>query len=118
MTENNKDERIKKEADRLNNQLKNLDEETLTSIQPIIDNAAFMAVTLEDLRAEINEEGVTEEYQNGPNQWGFKERTAVKVYNTMIKNYHANMRQLQPYIERAEAEEDDGFEMFLAQRHG
>ena len=54
---------------------------------PLIDQAAFMQVTLEDLQAEINQGGCTEEYQNGKNQSGNKATAALQAYNCMVKNF-------------------------------
>lgn len=53
-----------------------------------------MSVTLDDLQDAINIKGVIEEYQNGATQTGYKKSVEVEVYNTMIKNYHAIMKQL------------------------
>ena len=46
-----------------------------------------MKVTLEDLQEAINENGVTEEYQNGANQRGIKQSATLQSYNALIKNY-------------------------------
>lgn len=54
---------------------------------PLISQAAFMQVTLEDLQEEINKAGCTEEYQNGKNQSGNKATAALQAYNSMVKNY-------------------------------
>lgn len=89
-----KDERIKEKIDELTSIFNDLETNTKRTIEPLISKAAFMSVTLEDLQDIINQKGVIEEYQNGANQSGFKESVEVKVYNTMIKNYHAIMKQL------------------------
>lgn len=90
----NKEQRIKKELNRIKKIFKNLDEDKKKISESLMKNAAFMAITLEDLQAEINEKGCTEEYQNGQNQHGIKESTASKVYNSMIKNYTSCIKQL------------------------
>ena len=46
------------------------------------------------LQGEIRKKGVKSEYQNGENQWGEKKSVEVDVYNAMIKNYAAVIRQL------------------------
>ncbi|MDD9149248.1 hypothetical protein OYT88_11855 [Sporolactobacillus sp. CQH2019] len=89
-----KDARIKKEFNRLKRIFKNLPKDRLTSVQSLMNNAAFMAVTLEDLQQAINENGVISEYKNGENQWGTKKSPEVDVYNTMIKNYSSVIKQL------------------------
>ena len=59
-----------------------------------MDEAAFMAASLYELRKIINEKGYTEEYQNGANQKGIKKCSEVEIHNTMIKNYSAIIKQL------------------------
>ena len=46
-----------------------------------------MKVTLEDLQEAINENGCSEQYKNGANQYGKKASADVQAYNAMIKNY-------------------------------
>lgn len=108
-----KDARIEAEKQKLNQIYAGIDEKRLKTVQRLIDNAAFMAVTLEDLQDEINTNGVTSGYQNGENQWGTKKSPEVEIYNTMIKNYTAITRQLTDLLPE-EVAEDDGFESFLA----
>jgi len=60
----------------------------------VIKNAAFMAVSLEELQEIINEEGYTVEYQNGANQSGTKQSDAVKTHIAMTKNHAAIIKQL------------------------
>lgn len=99
---------------RLNGLLKKLDNKKKKAVDSLIKNAAFMAVTLEDLQEEINEDGVTEKYQNDANQFGVKKSSAVEVYNTMIKNHVQVMKQLTDLLPREEPKsEDDGFEDFV-----
>lgn len=85
-----KDKRIKAEIKRLNSLYSNVDKNKLKTVKSIIENVAFMTVTLEDLQSSINAEGVITKYQNGANQWGTKKSPEVEIYNTMIKN-HANL---------------------------
>jgi sugar-specific transcriptional regulator TrmB len=109
--------RIKKEVSRLNSLFRQLDKKKKKAVDSLIKNAAFMAVTLEDLQNEINENGVTEKYQNGANQFGMKKSSAVEVYNTMIKNHVQVMKQLTDLLPKEENKpEDDGFDAFVSGR--
>ena len=81
------DTRIKRERERLLEIFSELDEKRRNTAVSLIENAAFMTVTLEDLRKTISENGVVSEYQNGENQFGTKKSPEVEVYNTMIKNF-------------------------------
>lgn len=89
-----KQERIEKEIRRIKKLLKVLDKDRLATIQSLVKNAAFMSVTLDDLQDTMNETGVISQYQNGENQWGTKKSPEVEIYNTMIKNHMALMKQL------------------------
>jgi len=89
-----KDERIKKEILRLKRLFKNMSKDTINRVLSLINNAAFMTVTLEDLQETINREGAVSEYQNGENQFGTKKSPEVEIYNTMIKNHMSIIKQL------------------------
>ena len=60
----------------------------------LCEKAQFMEYELKKLQEFIAENGVTETYQNGANQFGKKKSTEVEVYNTMVKNYSAIMNQI------------------------
>ena len=61
---------------------------------PLLQNAAFMCVTLQDLQEAINENGVTDNYQNGANQSGTKASADLQAYNSLAKVYNALMDKL------------------------
>lgn len=93
-----KEGRVKKETNRLRRLLKEIPPDRLNAVASLIRNAAFMTVTLEDLQTKINEDGAVAEYQNGENQWGTKKSPEVEIYNTMVKNHAAIMKQLTDLI--------------------
>ena len=51
-----KDQKIKKEINRLKRVFRDLDKNKLQTVESLIRNAAFMAVSLEELQEIINEE--------------------------------------------------------------
>ena len=87
-----KEQKIKKEIARLKRVFKDLDK--LQTVESLIKNAAFMAVSLEELQEIINAEGYVVEYQNGENQKGTKQSDAVKTHIAMTKNHAAIIKQL------------------------
>ena len=89
-----KDYFIKCEIKRLKKIFENLSQDASAVAEKLIENAAFMAVSLNELQGLINEHGYTEEYQNGANQSGIKKSSEVEIYNTMIKNFNTTMKQL------------------------
>ncbi len=115
-----KEQIIKAEKRKLAGIYTRLDKKTKKSVDSLIDEAAFMAASLYELRQIIDEKGYTEEYQNGANQKGTKKCSEVEIYNTMIKNYMATVKQLTDLLpkEQAKAAEtaSDGFEEFVCGR--
>ena len=76
----------------------------------LIQNAAFMSVTMEELQETINLNGVTEKYQNGANQSGIKKSAEIEIYNNFIKQYTVIIRQLTELLSKSDnGDPDDGF---------
>jgi len=111
VTNKSKEIRIKAKVDELVSTFSSMSKDTQLTVLSMIEKAAFMSVTLDDLQDEININGVIEKYQNGANQFGIKKSAAVDVYNTMIKNYTSIMKQLTDLLPKDLAiEKDDGFD--------
>lgn len=116
-TDLSKDDRIKKAKSVLLRQFSKLDTKRKKTVESLIENAAFMIVTLEDLQESINLNGVISEYQNGQNQWGTKKSPEVEIYNTMIKNHMQVMKQLTDLLpDEGPVQKDDGFDAFVMAR--
>lgn len=115
-----KQEKIIEEIKRISAIFAKIDGKTKSAVKSLIGNAAFMAVTLQDLQDVINTKGVVEEYRNGATQFGVKKSSEVEVYNTMIKNYSSVMKQLTDLLPKPDPgkipSENDGFDAFLAKR--
>lgn len=110
-----KDEMILAEMKELDKRFKNIDPNTKKAVNSLIENAAFMSVTLKELQQTINEKGVISEYQNGENQWGTKKSPEVEIYNTMIKNHMSVIKQLTDLLPKQipKNDDDDEFEKFV-----
>lgn len=89
-----KEAKIKREYNRLRKIFSGLDKNMQTTVDSLLRNAAFMAVSLEELQDEINREGYVVEYQNGANQSGTKQSDAVKTHIAMTKNHAGIIKQL------------------------
>lgn len=113
-TKEEKDALIKKEMLKLRRIYKDLDKDKFTTVASLIDEAAFMSVTLKDLRQTINTQGSVSEYQNGENQWGTKKSPEVEIYTTMIKQYMAVIKQLTDILPKTVQDPGagDGFDDF------
>lgn len=110
-----KDDLIKKEIKKLKKTFKNLEKDQINASISLIESAAFMTVTLNDLQETINRNGVVSEYQNGDNQWGTKKSPEVEIYNSMIKNHIAVIKQLTDLLKSSgkKGDDDDDFDQFV-----
>ena len=102
---------IKQELKRLNPLLDNIDPNRKRAFEKLINDAAFMAVTLEEARAIINRDGIIESYQNGQNQYGLKKSSAVEVYDKMINTYSKIVKQMCDALPENVSAEDPGEEI-------
>ena len=94
MTEIERNKKISEEYQRISIYFESLDENEKAVIDPLIRNAAFMRVALDDLQEIIAEQGPVEGYQNGANQFGTKQSAALQSYNSLVKNYSAVIKTL------------------------
>lgn len=94
--------RINREKQRLLEIFSDLDENKLRTCYALIDRAAFITVSLEDLEEELNETGWTETYTNGQNQEGVKQAAAASVHISLTKNLNTIMKQLLEFVPPAQ----------------
>ena len=87
-----------KERKNIINKLKtiiaDIDENKKRVLETALERIAFLIVELKELESEIEEKGCTEIYQNGANQSGVKVSAASQVYNSLVKNYTALMKEI------------------------
>ena len=88
MPKMSKDTKIKRRMSELNAIYSKLPEKKRSIADPLIKNAAFMEVELEELRNIIAENGASEEYKNGENQYGRKASADLQSYNSLLKSYN------------------------------
>lgn len=111
-----KKKEIKKEINRLTKVFKTIDINAYNIAKNLIDEAAFMTVTLKENRKYIEEHGVKEFYMNGKGQFGYKESVESKNYNTMIKNYSNVIKQLIDFLPKDEKKnEGEALLKFIAE---
>ena len=99
--EKTKEQRIKSEKTRLKGIFKELDENKKKLVTPLIEKAAFMSIELDDLQAQIEQDGWTSEYKNGENQYGTKKSPEAETYIALSKNYAAIIKQLTELVPAA-----------------
>jgi len=105
-----------KELNKLKKIFKNIEPDKQKTVERLIENAAFMAESLDELQEIIREKGFTEEYQNGANQFGVKKCSEVEIYNTMIKNYSSVIKQLVDLLPQGESSGSDELLDFISGR--
>lgn len=118
LKELDKDKRIKKELNKFKKFIKDLIQVDKNMAMNLISELAFMKVTLEDLKLEINKNGVVTEMPQGDYSI-LRENPALKSYNTMIQRYNSALRQLDDFINKVapkENEEADLLGQFLQRK--
>lgn len=84
---------IKKEKNRLNKIYKNIPEKKYKTALKLIDNIAFMSVTLEKLMDEINNSELVVKTKNASQEFS-KESPRVTAYNKMYSNFLKGIQHL------------------------
>ena len=95
---------IKAEIKRLTKIFANIDEDKRELCEQLVQNAAFMAVSLRDLQEQIKLDGWVEDYQNGANQKGRKTGSAAVLYTKLINNYRQVIGDLCKLLPKGEQE--------------
>lgn len=115
-----KEERIKAEKDRLEKIYKVLPEKEYKTALKLLDNVAFMSVTLEDLMAIINNDELVKTTINA-SQTFMKEHPALTSYNKMYANFLKGIQQLSSlfpknYGDNKPVEDKDEFLEFMKKK--
>lgn len=115
-----KQKQIKKEVSRLRKLFKEIDENKKKLVMALIDDVAFLTVTMQDLRENIIREGTTVEYKNGENQYGTKQSPDAQLYLAMSQKQTQAMKILLDCMPKNEkpALQNDEFVEFLGGRNG
>ena len=75
--------------------LADVPEDKVKLVSGLVRRAAYMRITLEDYEADMTENGYTEPFQQSEKCDPYdRERPVVRLYNSMVKNYSAVMRQV------------------------
>lgn len=103
---------VAKEEKKILASLSKLSKDVIDANRDFIHQLAFQTVQLKELSEDIARNGVKEKYYNGANQWGYKDRTEVKTYNNMFKNYQSAMKQLNDLLITKATKYADDFDSF------
>ena len=83
---------------RLKKMLRGESPETIAKLNPIIEDAAFLAEQLDSVRQTLIESGWTEAYVNG-SQIGTVVSSTAKAYFQMQKTYNSDIRTILAVLE-------------------
>ena len=110
--------KISKENKRLRERYQSLPTDTLDIIDGLIDRAAYMRVTIDEMEEDIDTKGRVEMFSQSEYQEPYeRERPVVKQYIQMSKNYQSIIRQLDDKLPKVRAETGgDDFDDFAAGR--
>lgn len=112
-----KQERIKKEEDRLQKIYKDLDEKKKSVVQGLIQRAAHMRITLEDFATDLDSKGYIEWFSQGQQEPYERKRPTADLYNTMNTAYQKAIKQLTDLLPKeVVVEESDDFDNFVDER--
>jgi hypothetical protein len=92
----------KKELKKIKSITAALPEDLQKITEGLVADACFMAEQLEILRCHLEENGWSEEYKNGANQFGKKSSVEAQAYLQMQKSYAAVIKQLTDLIPKQE----------------
>lgn len=87
-----------KEKKKLDRIICNIPKDKKDLVAGLIADASFMAEELEGLRNYISENGWSESYQNGANQFGKKTSVEADMYIKVQKSYASIIRQLTDFL--------------------
>lgn len=113
-----REEKIKKEMNRLKKLFTEFPPTKKKSLDGLISNAAFMKITLEYLKNDILNNGLTELFEQGEQSF-IRERPEAKQYTTFIQRYSQVMKQLIDLLPAGpKKEEEDELMQFVKRGKG
>lgn len=108
-----KEKKIKQEINRVKKIYKDFPKEKLKVLEGLIQEAAFMKISLEEMREDLLTNGLTEVFEQGSQKFE-RERPHVKIYTTFMQRYSGVMKQLIDLLpEEQKKEEADQLLEFL-----
>ena len=120
MAKKSKKSRIQAELKRLQAYYTDLPADRKAIAQGLLERAAFMRVELEDLEADLVQNGWTELFSQGKQQEPYaRARPQGQTYNSVNGNYQKIIKQLDAMLPREEVaagDPDDGFDDFVTGR--
>jgi hypothetical protein len=111
-----KAKRVKAEAERLYQLLAEVPETKKAIVDGLVQMAADQRARLDDLQADLDENGYTEMFQQGKDNPPYeRKRPTSDLYTTICTSYQKTIKQLTDLLPKdaPKKAEDDGFDAFL-----
>lgn len=101
--EKDKESRIKKKKLVLNRLYKNLPKDRLDLVKDLIERAAYMIVSLEDMEEQISQDGLMIKMDQGKYDID-RAHPLLTSYTTMVKSYNSTIKQLNEFLPQSDAQ--------------
>lgn len=90
-----KEKKIRQEKNRISKIYKNInmDKDITKVLDGLISDAAFMRVSLEEVKQKLIKEGLMEKFKNGSQEF-MREKPEAKLFLNFMKQYANTMKQL------------------------
>lgn len=112
-----KEKKIRQEKNRIAKIYKNInmDKDITKVLDGLISDAAFMRVSLEEVKQKLIKEGMMEKFVNGSQEF-MRERPEAKLFLNFMKQYSNTMKQLIDLmpVQVKEEEQDQLLQFFQA----
>ena len=100
-----KEKKIKQEINRVKKLYKDFPKDKVKALDGLIQEAAFMKISLEEMREDLLVNGLTEIFEQGSQKFD-RERPQVKIYTTFMQRYSGVMKQLIDLLPEEEKKEE------------
>lgn len=108
-----KEKKIKQEINRIKKNYKEFPKDKVKMLDGLIQEAAFMKISLEESREDLLSNGLTETFEQGSQRFE-RERPQFKIYTTLTQRYSGMMNSLINILpEEQKKEEADKLLEFL-----
>ena len=103
-----KQKRIKKELSKLKKVYKDIPKDKMIIVDGLINRAAFMRISLEDMELDIHKDGFVEMFSQSETQSPYeRERPVARLYNSMNKNYQSIIKELTSHLKYLDEDHDE-----------
>lgn len=103
-----KQKRMKKELSKLKKIYKDIPKDKMIIVDGLINRAAFMRISLEDMELDIHKDGFVEMFSQSETQTPYeRERPVARLYNSMNKNYQSIIKELTSHLKYLDEDHDE-----------